>query len=133
MFSTSFFHSMLINIDLGKKCFLQKLKRMKRSIFNVLYVFSLKLLFFEKNQIKLNRTGRHTTGSFSQLNSSVIKWNQRDRQAMGGFSQFKSFPLKWNQAMYFLGPIKWRFWDPHCVKFKFDIKCITNFLGNYQS
>ena len=33
------------------------------------------------------------------------------------FFGFKSSPIKWNQTIYFLGPIKWRFWDPHDVKF----------------
>ena len=70
---------MSININLGKKYFLQKLQRMKRSIFNVLRIFALKPLFSEKNEIKWNQTGRHTMGSFSQLKSSPIKWNQTDR------------------------------------------------------
>ena len=51
-----FFNFVSINIDLGKKYFLQKLKRMKRSIFNFRYIFALKTLFFEKNEIKWNQT-----------------------------------------------------------------------------
>ena len=66
---------MSINIDVGKKYFVQKSKRMKRPIFNVLQIFALKLLFFEKNKIKWNQTERHAMGSFYQFKSSPIKWN----------------------------------------------------------
>ena len=33
---------------------------MKRSIFNVLYIFALEPLLFEKNEIKYNQTDKHT-------------------------------------------------------------------------
>ena len=51
---------MSINIGLGKTYFLQKLWPVKRSIFNVPYIFVLILLFFDKNEIKWNQTDRHT-------------------------------------------------------------------------
>ena len=35
---------------------------MKRSIFDVSYIFALKPLFFEKNEIKWNQIDRHTMG-----------------------------------------------------------------------
>ena len=71
---------------------------MKRSIFDVSNIFSLKPLFFNKND---------------------IKWNQRDRFAMGSFSQFKSSPIKWIQKenvffgvhkMEILGPTRYEIW-----------------------
>ena len=62
---------------------------MKRSIFNVSYIFALKSFFFEKNK---------------------IEWNQTDRHTM-----YMTF------SFYY-------FWV-----LKFDIKCVTNFRGNYQS
>ena len=68
-----FFHFMSMNIDLGKKYFLQKLEQMKRSIFNVRHTFALEPLFLEKNEIKWNQTDRHTMGSFSKFKSSPIK------------------------------------------------------------
>ena len=69
---------------------------MKRSILNVPDIFALKSLFFEKNEIQSNHTDRHT---------------------MESFSQFKSSPIKLNQTIHCLGPINWRFWDSHDVKF----------------
>ena len=69
---------------------------MIRSIFNFPYIFTLKPLFFEKNE---------------------IEWNQRDRHMMGNFSQFESSPIIYSQTMYFLEPIKWRLWDPLDIKF----------------
>ena len=78
MFLTSFFHFISININLGKKYYLKKLQRMKRSIFNVQHIFVLKTLFLGKNEIKCNQRDRHTMGSLSQFKSSSIKWNQTD-------------------------------------------------------
>ena len=52
---------------------------MKRSTFNVSYIFSPKPLFFEKNEIKWNQTDRH----FSQFKSFPIKWNQIDNVFVG--------------------------------------------------
>ena len=69
---------MSISIDLQKKNFLQKLQRAEGSIFNVLHIFALKPLVFEKNEIKWNQTDRHTMESFSQFKASPIKCNQTD-------------------------------------------------------
>ena len=46
-----FCHFLSINIDVGKKYFSQHSKRMKRYIFDVLCIFALKPLFFEKHGI----------------------------------------------------------------------------------
>ena len=54
---------MSINIDLGKKYFLQKLYRMKGSIFNLSYIFALKPLFFEKNEIKKKKLPKSIKGA----------------------------------------------------------------------
>ena len=67
---------------------------MKRFIFNVLHIFALKPLFFEKNEIKWNQRDRHMMGTFSQFKSSPIKLNQTNWHTMGSFSQFKSSPVK---------------------------------------
>ena len=71
---------------------------MKRSVFNVLHIFALKELFFEKNEIKWNQRDRHTMETFSQFKSSPIEWNQTDSHTMRSLSQFKSSLIKWNQA-----------------------------------
>ena len=47
-----FFYFMSINID---QKFIQKLKGMKKSMFNVPQIFALKPLFFEKSKIKWNQ------------------------------------------------------------------------------
>ena len=48
---------------------------MKRFIFNVVNIFALKPLFFEKNEIKWNQTGTRW-GVFLNFKSSPIKWNK---------------------------------------------------------
>ena len=57
-------------------------------------------------------------GEFSSIQIIPYKMELKKQSRDGEFSSIQIIPYKMeSNRQYFWGPIKWRFWDPHDVKF----------------